>query len=234
MIILNHPDHGLPVAIMAGMWITYARTAACAAVAAKYLASANPTRLGLVGCGGLGKWSLQALTLVYPMLQEVYVASRTEQSRRQFCSEMSHRGPWQLKPVDQIEDAVRGMDIVVSSTPKPAEPPVKGVWWEAHTLAILLDVLGGWDDRAFLLVERLVTDNYEGLQRVKPKDRPDLRLPERWDSLTNVVLGKVPGRKRRDERLMAIPTGIASFDMTLGWEVYRRAKSAGVGVKVHL
>ena len=34
IIVLNDPDDGLPVAIMEGMWITYARTAACAAVTA--------------------------------------------------------------------------------------------------------------------------------------------------------------------------------------------------------
>ena len=51
VIILNHPDHGLPVAIMSGMYITYTRTAACAAVAAKYLAPPDPISLGLVGSG---------------------------------------------------------------------------------------------------------------------------------------------------------------------------------------
>ena len=33
IIVLNDPDHGLPVAIMEGMWITFVRTAACGAVA---------------------------------------------------------------------------------------------------------------------------------------------------------------------------------------------------------
>ena len=234
IIILNHPDHGLPVAIMAGMWITYARTAACAAVAAKYLAPPHPTRLGLVGCGGLGHWSLRALSIVFPTLREVRVASRSKASREQFCAEMSAEGPWDLFPVDQIEDAVTGMDIVVSSTPKPLDPPVKGTWWEPRTLAIPLDVLGGWDDEAFRLTERLVTDNYDGLSHFKLKNRPSFQLPTHWSSLADVVIGKAPGRQRPDERLMAIPSGIASFDMTVGWEVYRRARAAGVGTKVQL
>ena len=49
LIILNDPENGLPVAIMAGMRITYARTAACAAVAAKYLALRQVRRLGWLG-----------------------------------------------------------------------------------------------------------------------------------------------------------------------------------------
>ena len=54
LIVLNDPDTAQPVALLEGMWITYARTAACAAVAARHLANPDPKRLGLVGCGGLG------------------------------------------------------------------------------------------------------------------------------------------------------------------------------------
>jgi ornithine cyclodeaminase/alanine dehydrogenase-like protein (mu-crystallin family) len=234
VIILNHPDHGLPVAIMAGMYITYARTVACAAVAAKYLAPSNPTRLGLVGCGGLGHWSLRALSLVFPGLQEVRVASRTAKSREKFCEEMKNQGSWNLQPVDEVKEAVNGMDIVVSSTPHPAEPPVRGEWWEARTLAIPLDVLSGWDDAAFHITERLVTDNYEILSGRKPEGREKFQIPKTWDSIADIVLGKAPGRRYSDERIMAIPTGVASVDMTVGWEVFRRAQKAGVGKQIPL
>ena len=59
IIILNDPDFGLPCCIMEGMYVTFLRTAACAAVAAKYLAPRPPKTLGLIGCGGLGLWSLR-------------------------------------------------------------------------------------------------------------------------------------------------------------------------------
>ncbi|NIO09921.1 MAG: hypothetical protein GTO40_18715, partial [Deltaproteobacteria bacterium] len=234
VIILNHPDHGLPVAIMAGMWITYARTAACAAVAAKYLAPSNPIRLGLVGCGGLGRWSLRALAVVFPTLSEVYVASRTIESRQRFCAEMGKRGSWRLQPVDRVEDAVAGMDIVVSSTPHLPEPPVLGEWWHPRTLAIPLDILSGWDDVAFSLVERLVTDDYDRLQRSTPQGRPGFRLPECWNRMADVVLGKAPKRQHPEERLMAIPTGVASVDMTVSWEILKRAQAAKAGIQVRL
>jgi ornithine cyclodeaminase/alanine dehydrogenase-like protein (mu-crystallin family) len=234
VIILNHPDHGLPVAIMSGMFITYTRTAACAAVAAKYLAQPDPIRLGLVGCGGLGRWSLLALSEVFPSLMEVRVASRTVESRQKFCKKMSAQGPWRLQPVDHVRDAVEGMDIIISSTPHPPEPPIKGEWWNDRTLAIPLDVLNGWDDRAFELVERLVTDNYDGLIKRKPQGRERFRLPERWNDLADIITEKAPGRQNIHERIMAIPTGIASLDMTLGWEVYRQAQKVGLGVKIQL
>lgn len=234
IIILNHPEHGLPVAIMAGMWITYARTSACAAVAAKYLATAKPTRLGLVGCGRLGRWSLRALSIVFPTISEVKVADLSPASRENFCAEMAGKGAWKLLPVDNTEEAVAGMDIVISSTSQPAEPPIKGEWWEPRTLAIPLDVLSGWDDRAFGEVENLVTDNYESLTMRKPKGRPGFKLPEKWSTLADVVTGKAPGRESLHERIMALLSGVASTDMTVGWEIYRRAIQMNRGIKVAL
>src|SRR4029079_14785094 len=48
IIILNDPDHGLPCCIMEGMYVTFLRTAACAAVAAQYLAPHPPNTLTLI------------------------------------------------------------------------------------------------------------------------------------------------------------------------------------------
>jgi len=235
LVVLNDPDHGLPVAIMEGMWITYARTTACAAVAAKYLAKTAPKRLGLVGCGGLGHWSLRVLGAVFPSLDEIHVASRRSESRLAFCAEMAEEGPWRLVPVDDPRDAVAGMDIVISSTPHPPIPPVRGAWWTPGTLAIPLDVTSGWDDEAFSIADRLVTDNYASLAGPRVKEqRPEFRLPERWDELADVVAGKAARRGNEDERVMAIPTGVASTDMTVAWEIYRRARAAGIGTKFRL
>ena len=78
IIILNDPDHGLPCCIMEGMYVTFLRTAACAAVAAKYLAPRPPKTLGLIGCGGLGLWSLRIMTATFPSIEQVFVSSRTQ------------------------------------------------------------------------------------------------------------------------------------------------------------
>jgi len=79
IIILNDPDHGLPCCIMEGMYVTFLlRTAGCAAVAAKYLAPRPPKTLGLIGCGGLGLWSLRVMSTTFPSIEQVYVSSRTK------------------------------------------------------------------------------------------------------------------------------------------------------------
>ena len=234
LIVLNDPDNGLPLAIMEGMWITFVRTAACGAVAARHCVRGDPVRLGLVGCGGLGAWSLRVLSAVFPTLTDVHVASRTEASRRKFCADMAEEGPWTLTPVDAVEDAVRDMDIVVSSVPQGSERPLKADWWTPGMLAIPLDVVSAWEDEAFALIDRLVTDNDAGLRVATSQRRPGLRLPDETTAFGDIVLGRRPGRTGDAERIMAIPTGVGSVDMTLAWAIYRRAREAGIGAEVDL
>ena len=234
LIVLNDPAHGHPVAIMEGMWITLVRTAACGAVAARHCARRDPVRLGLVGCGGLGKWSLRVLAALFPSLTDVFVASRTRESREGFCAAMAEEGPWTLTPAESAEDAVRDMDIVVSSIPQGAERPLKAGWWTPGMLAIPLDVLTAWDDEAFETIDCLVADNDAGLRAAAAQRRPDLRLPDSLVSFGDIVLGNRPGRLSDEDRIMAIPTGLGSVDMPLAWSIYRRAREAGIGTEIDL
>jgi len=235
IMVLNDPDNGMPVAIMEGMWITYARTAACAAVAARHLSVPAPVRLGLVGCGGLGTWSLRMLGELFPSIAEVRVASRTRESRETFCRTMRAAGPWNLVPVDTNEEAVRGMDIVVSSISKMGVPQALESWWSPGTLIIPLDVAGCWDNATFELADRVITDGYAAFLRAAERSRPGLKLEtDRHVRMEDVVAGRAPGRISPKERMIAIPTGVASVDMTLGWEIFRRAREAGRGTMVGL
>lgn len=234
IIALNDPVTGMPVALMEGMWITYARTAACAAVAAKFLCNPDPARLALIGCGGLGRWSLLMLSEVFPTLGEVRVASRSPESRREFCGRMASQGPWSLLPVDRLEEAVRGADIVVSSIPQGPNPPLREQWWSSGALAIPLDVTAAWDAESFARADRLVTDGYEAVARAAARQEPALVLPRQYVDLAQVVLGVSPGRLNEAERIMAIPSGVATTDMTLAWEIFRRARRAGAGTPFRL
>ena len=234
LLILNDPDTGQPVALMEGMWITYARTAACAAVAARHLANPNPKRLGLVGCGGLGKWSLRVLSEVFPTLTDIHVSSRTPESRKAFCAALQKEGRWKLTPADRVEDAVRGMDIVVSSIPKSKVAPVREAFWSEGSLAIPLDVTAAWDDACYGKADLFVSDGFEAFSRAAARQRPGMPLPKEPVDLADVLLGRKKGRTSAMQRIMAVPTGVASVDMTLGWEIYRRARDANLGTVLPL
>lgn len=60
-IILIDPKTGAPQAVMGGTWITALRTGAAGAIAAKYLARANPKTVGVVGAGTQARTQLMGL-----------------------------------------------------------------------------------------------------------------------------------------------------------------------------
>jgi ornithine cyclodeaminase/alanine dehydrogenase-like protein (mu-crystallin family) len=188
IIVLNDPDSGLPLAVMEGMWITYARTGACAAVAARALSSGSPRRLGLVGCGGLARWSLRMIGAALPSVEEVYVASTRRETREAFCKAMARDGRWRLTPVDEVRRTVENMDIVVSSVPKLEIHPVSGRWWSEGALIIPLDVTGAWDDDVYAMADRIVCDGTENLKKALERYRPNLALdPARTISLQDIA-----------------------------------------------
>jgi alanine dehydrogenase len=224
LVVLNDPDSGLPLAILEGMWITYARTAACAAVAARALSGSSPRRLGLVGCGGLGRWSLRMIGAVLPSIEEVFVSSTRRETRNAFCAAMAKEGDWRLTPVDDVRGAVENMDIIVSSVPKLDIHPVSGHWWSKGAVFIPLDVTGAWDDLVYAMADRIVCDGAENLKKAMDRYRSNLTLDStRLVSLQDTIAGKASGRRATTDRVLAFITGIASLDVALAAELYRRA-----------
>jgi alanine dehydrogenase len=232
IIILNDPEHGLPCCIMEGMYVTFLRTAACAAVAAKYLAARAPKSLGLIGCGGLGRWTLRVMTAVFPSIERVLVSSRTRGSREAFCAQMRQEGHWTITPVDDPSQAVRDMDIVVTSIPPPGEVrPVTGDALTPGTIFIPLDLLNSWQDSVLQAADRVVADDPAHFSaRVQARRAgafPALKAPV---MIQDLVVGRSPRAATSDRNVVAV-CGIASTDVVVGWEIYRRACAAKVGLE---
>ena len=234
IIILNDPHHGLPCCIMEGMYVTFLRTAACATVAAKYLAPRPPKTLGLIGCGGLGLWSLRVMSATFPSIEQVYVSSRTSRSREEFCAKMTQEGNWTIIPVDDPSEAVRNIDIVVTSIPPGDVKPVTGEALAPGTLLIPLDLVNSWQDNVLFSADRVAADNPDNFAaQVKAKRTtafPALRPAVR---IQDLVVGKSPRASTSDRTVVAV-CGIASTDVMVGWEIYRRARAANVGLEFAL
>jgi ornithine cyclodeaminase/alanine dehydrogenase-like protein (mu-crystallin family) len=223
IIILNHPEHGLPVAIMEGMYITFIRTAACAAVAVRHLLPSPPRSLGLVGCGGLGRWTLRVMTTCFPSIRTVRVSSRTAASREAFCREFTHEGDYDVAPASQVREAVEDIDIVVSSVPPDAERPINGEWLRPGSVLIPLDLTNSWTANTLTAASRIVSDNPSNfLSQVKNRRPEAFSESHRADLLQDIVIARGSPAAPRDRTLVAV-CGIASTDVVIGWEFYRRA-----------
>ena len=229
IIILNDPDVGLPCCIMEGMYVTFIRTAACGAVAAKHLLPRPPRSLGLIGCGGLGLWSLRVMAAVFPSLERVLVSSRTAGSRERFCAELSKEGGWQMTPVADPLEAVRNVDIVVSSVPPGEVRPVDGQALAPGSVFIPLDLVNSWQDNVLAAVDQVAADNpAHFVAQVKGRRASASAGLKPPMSIQDAVAGKTR-LSSSDARTLIAVCGIASTDVVVGWEIYRRACSAQVG-----
>jgi ornithine cyclodeaminase/alanine dehydrogenase-like protein (mu-crystallin family) len=231
IIILNDPDDGLPRCIMEGMYVTFLRTAACAAVAVKYCAAHDPKTLGLVGCGLLGRWSLRVMTAVFPSIKQVFVASRTRPSRETFCAEMAREGEWALTPVDDPSLAVRNLDVVITSIPPAESKPVIGDAFTPGTLFIPLDIVNSWEDSVLRSADRIAADNPAHFAaQINARGATNVLAVESITRIQDLVVGKSARASSTDRSVIGV-CGIASTDVVVGWEIYRRASAAGIGLE---
>lgn len=234
IIILNDPDVGLPRCVMEGMYVTFIRTAACAAVAAKYLASRPPKSLGLVGCGGLGFWSLLTFQAIFPSIERVYVSSRTAESRETFCAKASEKNVCVITPVAHPLEAVRDVDIVITSIPPGSAEPVSGQALAPGSLFIPLDVVNSWQNDVLSSIDRVFADNPANFSTQVKMKRPTAFATLRRVGRTQDIIAGKAARSSTSERTVVVVCGIASTDVVIAWEVYRRAIAANLGLDFDL
>lgn len=233
IIVLNDPDRGLPVAIMEGMWITYARTTACAAVMARALAVSQPRTLALIGCGGLGRWMVRMAEAALPSVETVLVYSRTRESRLRFCERLQGQTQMELQPVASAREAVGAADLIVSSIPPPEAPFIEAQWLRPDALAVPLDYFHCYRADAVAAMETIYVDDTQKIAAMTKRLLDGDRAPPVVDfgpfAAGRQRVARAPGRCA-----MAMPTGVASTDMTVAWEIYRRAAQAGLGIPLAL
>ena len=232
LLILNDPDTGVPTAVMDCTWITAMRTGAATAVAAKYLARRESTRLGIVACGVQGRSNLEALSCLFE-LKRVKAYDIVPEIAARFAAEMSERIGVTVEAVTSAEKAVREMDLVVTSGPilKEPRPTIEPGWLAPGGFACPLDFDSYWQGDALRRVDKLATD-----------DAPQMRYyrgegyfrdaPEPYADLGEIVAGTKPGRETEEERTVCLNLGLALEDIATAALVYDRAVADGIGTEL--
>ena len=118
---LYHPDNGLVFSIMDGTYITAIRTGAIAGVASKYMSKKNSKVLTLVGAGAQGHTAFLSIMAGNPTIEEVRIIEINKSMLEHFISESSKAHPIKFVPMDDIQKACTGADIihVAHSAPRP-------------------------------------------------------------------------------------------------------------------
>jgi alanine dehydrogenase len=236
-IILIDPKNGTSIAVMDGTWITDIRTGASGGVAAKYLARKDSKVVGLVGAGAQSRTQLMALSTLYGRLEEVRVWSRTKETREKFIEEMKTfcTNVGQVVPVEMVENAVRGADIVVTTTPSRV-PIVSNDWISQgmHINCIGADAPGKQElDPAILKRAKIIVDDWEqafhsGEINV-PLTEGIIKQEDVWGEIGEIVAGLKKGRESADEVTVFTATGLAIEDAVTANIAYRKALTQRVG-----
>jgi ornithine cyclodeaminase/alanine dehydrogenase len=215
-------------------WITAKRTGAATAVAAKYLARPESATIGIVACGVQGRSNLEALSCLFK-ITKVKAYDLYPEIAERYAREMSEALNLDVEPVKNLPEAVKGLDMVVTSGPilKNPKPLIERGWLARGAFASPVDFDSYWKTEALREIDKLATDDlaqmhyyrHEGYFKETPKPYADLG---------EIAAGLKPRRESADERTMSINLGLSLDDMATAIRIYQLAKTKGVGLKLPL
>ncbi|HEX7233039.1 MAG TPA: ornithine cyclodeaminase family protein [Candidatus Binatia bacterium] len=217
------------------------RTAAVVAIAAKHMAREDSQRLGLFGVGRNAFGILHGLLSVRP-IKEIFVSSRDPERRRNFCAEGEKLLGITVRGVDKPEQAVRGMDVILTAT-NSLTPVFSEEWVESGTHVSSMgkptELSRGLHLRADRIVvgsqeqERNYDDRSAALPLVELTAEGKLswsRIPE----LGELVSGDVTGRTNRYEINIFRESQGGYGDMAFAAWLYEEAIKRGLGSRMVL
>ncbi len=234
LLILNDPETGIPIAVMDCTWITAKRTGAATAVAAKYLARQESSTVGIVACGVQGRSNLEALACLFKITRVNAYDLHPEIAER-YAKDMSEQLQTDIEPVKTLAEAVKNLDMVVTSGPilKHPRPLVETGWLSRGSFASPVDFDSYWQGSALREVDKLATDDMAQMHYYR-REGYFKATPEPYADLGEIAAGLKPGRESDDERTMSINLGLALDDMATAIRVYRKAREMGIGVELPL
>jgi ornithine cyclodeaminase/alanine dehydrogenase-like protein (mu-crystallin family) len=208
------------------------RTGAASGVAAKYLARAGATRLGVIGTGNQAEMQVRCIRAAVPSIESVCVYSRTPESREAFAKSLG------AGAVEGAQEAA-GQDVVVTIT-SSRDPVLRGDWLRTGALVCAaganrpqareLDnaVL---QRAAFVCCDSVDDAKIESGDLIEPVQQGVLDWLEVHE-LAEVVSGQVQGRQSDEDIVVFKSNGIAAWDLAIGALAVERARERRIGRKL--
>ena len=238
---LVDPKMGAPLALMDGTLITAYRTGAAGGIAVKYLARKSSEIVAIIGAGTQARTQLLAISKVLKDIKEVRVYDIIREKAKAFIEYVSNIIP-DAKAVasDNIEQAVRGADIVITVTPS-RKPIVMKEWIGegVHINAIGADAPGKEElDPGILKRAKIIVDDYEQAMHSGevnvPLSKGILSREDIYAELGEIVSGLKPGREDEREITVFDSTGLAIQDVATAWYVYNKAVRMNIGSRIKM
>ncbi|MFH1032136.1 MAG: ornithine cyclodeaminase family protein [Chloroflexota bacterium] len=233
-LVLNDPETGYPLAVMAATELTDYRTGATAAIASKYLARRDSHTLGIIGAGRQAYTQVLAHAELFDIKQiKVFDISKASTERL-----VKSLPDYPMKE-SSLEEAAAS-DIVCTQTPARA-PFVKKEWIMkgTHINAIGADAEGKEELEPSLLKGNIVV--VDDLRQASmageinvPVSKGLFTVDEVYATLGEIVTGRKKGRTSADAITIFDSTGLAIEDLAVAKLIYRKAKPTGTCTSIDL
>ena len=227
VIVLQEPATGYPLAVLEGGLITSLRTAAQAAVSAKYLARRGWKTLAVIGAGVQGAFVLEAFASMVPPMS-VTISDVAQHRAEALAQTATARYGIHSQACASVEAAVCEADVVVTVTTADA-PLVRNTMLRPGCTYISMGSFQEFEDEAVLQADKIFVDSWAQcshrgeLKRLADSGR--ITRDNIQGEIGEVVAGKIPGRESDAERILVVPIGMGSHDLALAKVAYDRVKA---------
>lgn len=210
------PTTGQERAVIIGNALTWFKTACDSALAARYLARPDATRLLMVGAGAMAPHLIKAHMAARPSIREVVIWNRTAARAEALAGDLTEMN---VEVGTDLRAAVERADIVSCAT-MAVEPLIKGAWLRRGTH---LDLVGSYlphmreaDDDA-VSRSRVFVDSRESAfdtgEMAIPISNGVIGNHDVSGDLYKLATGTVPGRTRADEITLFKNAGGGHLDL---------------------
>ncbi|MDM8534153.1 ornithine cyclodeaminase family protein [Clostridiaceae bacterium HSG29] len=240
---------GKPIGLVDGDYITGMRTGAAGAIGAKYMARKDSKTLLMVGTGHISKFEIAATLIALPNIEEVIIINpinaqvatdMAEKLKDVLRDEFDITREFEVKSIDNIEDAVRLSDIIITATPS-RKPLIMKEWLKpgTHLSCIGSDMPGKEEiDPNIFKEARVVVDDLEQCKHIGEIEIPfNLGIIDNQSisgEIGDIINKKINGRMNDDEITVFDATGTALLDLVTARLAFSIAESKKVGTTVEL
>ncbi len=243
--VYNDTATGIPLAIMDCSYLTGLRTAAVSAIVAKRCAISHAGTLALVGCGFEGTMHLRFLTTQLPNLRRVRLRDIRDRAMAALKERAAAYFNGDIVLCSGNATCIDGADVISTCT-NGDDHIIHPEWFKPGAFGVGIEGGCAYTAEALHRADKFVVDDVAlaeyfdriGRDRKTENGQPDPEfpggMPTIYATIGEIVAGKKRGRDSDDERIIAIPIGMAICDIAVAHLVYHSALDRGIGQRFQL
>lgn len=212
LVTMLNSQTGLPEAVLDGNWITAIRTAGLSAVAAKYMARSDATKIGFVGTGVQARSHLQLFSDMFP-LAELFMFGRGQPNKDRLAAEGKARG-LTINECATGQEVLEKSDLLITTVTHTggAAPFLDAAGMPPGSFAAVVDLAAPWHRDSFGALDQVCVDDLEQERSLPNKlCNPDFISGD----LSSLVRGDTPARADPAHRNAFVFRGHALGDLAL-------------------